>query len=98
MRRPDVNTSEAAIWGRILEPDQPTLPVGVARALLALDFHQADKDRMQQRSARAREGTLTPGEQAVMNTYERIGHLLNIMQSKARRSLKSRSSANGRCE
>ncbi len=61
----------------------------VARAILALDFIQADKDRMRQLSAKAREGTLTPDEQAESNSYERVGHLLNLMQSKARCSLES---------
>lgn len=83
------NTSEVAILSRILEPDKPTLAPEAARALLDLDFSQSDKDRMRQLSAKAREGSLTPDEQAALNNYERVGHLLNILQSKARRSLKS---------
>jgi hypothetical protein len=34
-------------------------------------------------------GTLSVNENAEMSKYELVGHLLNIMQSKARRSLKS---------
>ena len=40
-------------------------------------------------SAKARAGTLTAKEVAEAGKYELVGHLLNIMQSKARRSLKS---------
>ena len=40
---------------------------------------------LRQLSAKARQGTLTPDEQAALDSYERVGHLLNIMQSKARR-------------
>jgi hypothetical protein len=50
---------------------------------------------MCQLSAKAREGILSPAEEAEMNNYERVGHLLNILQSKARRSLKGRSGGNG---
>lgn len=80
--------SEAAILDRIVQPDRPTFSAEAARNILALDFHQADKERMHQLLAKASEGTLTPQEQAAANAYERVGHLLNILQSKARRSLK----------
>lgn len=88
-----IDASEVAILGRILEPDKPNLPEAAATALLALDFTQADKDRMRQLSAKAREGTLSDAEQAEINNYERVGHLLNILQSKARRSLRPRRAA-----
>jgi hypothetical protein len=88
MQQSHANTSEAAILSRVVEPDKPTLSPRAARDILALDFSPADKDRMRQLSAKAREGTLTPDEQAAIDNYERVGHLLNILQSKARRSLK----------
>jgi hypothetical protein len=93
-----VNTSEVAILSRVLEPDRPTLSPAAARALLALDFSPADKDRMRQLSAKARQGTLTADEQAEINNYERAGHVLNLLQSKARRSLKARGGPNGRAK
>jgi hypothetical protein len=90
MSAPEVDTSEVAILGRVLEPGKPTLSPAAARALLALDFTPADKERMRDLSANAREGTLTAAEHVAINNYERVGHLLSIMQSKARRSLKGR--------
>ena len=98
MELSEVNTSDVAILSRVLEPDKATLPAEAAHAILALDFPQADKDRMRQLSAKAREGTLTPAEQAAINNYERVGHLLNIMQSKARRSLKGGCATNGKAK
>ncbi len=92
------NTSEVAILSRVLEPDKPSLSPQAARDILALDFGPADKDRMRQLSAKARDGTLTPDEQAAIDNYERVGHLLNIMQSKARRSLKARRATNGKAK
>src|SRR5438128_1226064 len=96
MQRTSIQINDLAILSRVLEADRQTLPPEGARALLALDFNQADKDRMRQLSAKAREGTLSPDEQAEVDSYERVGHILNIIQSKARQSLKSRPGTNGR--
>jgi hypothetical protein len=89
-------TSEVAIFSRVLEPDQATLPVAAARAILALGFPAADQERMRQLSAKAQEGTLTRDEQAEIDNYERVGHILSLWKSKARRSLKGRGGANGK--
>lgn len=83
--------SEISILNRILRPEAPTFSSQGARDILALDFDEADKQRMRDLSARARSGTLTPEEQEEAGRYELLGHLLNIMQSKARRSLQGRS-------
>jgi len=91
-----VHSSEVAILSRVLESDKPTMPAAAARALLALDFNQADKDHMRQLSAKAREGTLSPQEQAEIDSYERVGHFLDLIQSKARCSLKAGRGTNGK--
>ena len=83
-----VGTSEVAIFGRVLEPEQATLDVAAARAILKLDFKQTDKDRMRLLLAKAKAGTLTADEQVEIDNYERVGHMLSLMKSKARRSLK----------
>ncbi len=95
MHETDAATSEVAILSRVIDPDKPTLVPEAARAILALDFSRADKERMRQLSAKARAGTLTRREQTEINNYERAGHVLNILQSKARLSLKGRRGANG---
>lgn len=84
------DTTEVAILNRMLRPDAPTFSSEGARDILALDFDPADRDRMRELSARARAGTLTAKEDEEMGKYELLGHLLNIIQSKARQSLKSR--------
>ena len=80
-------TSEAAILSRVLEPDKPMLSHDAARSILALDFAPADRDRMNELSAKARAGTLTADEDEELENYIRVGDLLAIMQSKARRSI-----------
>jgi hypothetical protein len=66
----------------------PRLSPQGARDILSPDFDEFHKDRMRQLSAKARAGTLTPDDDAQAARYELIGHVLNIMQSKARQSLK----------
>jgi hypothetical protein len=81
-------TSEVAIFGRVLESEEATLDVAAEKAILNLDFQQADRDRMGVLLARAKKGALTADEQVEIDNYERVGHMLSLMKSKARRSLK----------
>jgi hypothetical protein len=53
---------------------------------------------MRELSAKAREGTLSAAEQMEINNYERVGHVLSLMKSKARRSLKNRGGSNGKAK
>jgi hypothetical protein len=83
-------TSEVAIFGRVLEPDRATLGAAAARAIIDLDFKLADKDRMRELLAKAKAGTMTADEEIEIDNYERVGHMLSLMKSKARRSLRAR--------
>jgi uncharacterized protein (DUF2236 family) len=91
----DTTKGEGAIWNRILESATPGFTPEVARGILALDFGQEDKSRMRELAAKAREGTLTAQQQVEIRTYERVGNLLALMKSRARRSLKASRSSNG---
>jgi hypothetical protein len=79
--------TEAEIWMRILHPDEELSP-RVARAILGLSFPKNDIGRMHELSAKARAGTLTPEEDAEMDSFERVGSILSILKSKARQVLK----------
>jgi len=85
---------DVAIMARIIQPDRGDLPLAVARAILKWDFRESDHERMRDLSERANAGTLTQAELDEMDDYERVGHLLDAMHSKARKSLKKH--ANGR--
>lgn len=43
---------------------------------------------MQALAEKARDGSLTIEEHIEMDNYERVGHVLSLMKSKARKSLK----------
>jgi hypothetical protein len=98
MQRTELPRHEAAILGRLVVPEGLRLSPAVAEGILALEFGQADKERMHQLAAKARAGTLTPQEQAEVEAYSRIGSLLGILQSKVRRALKGRRSGNGKAK
>lgn len=78
--------NDVEVWDRAIQLNDPT-PTA-ARALLGLQFSPADVERMRELSAKAREGTLTKAENAEMNDFERLGCVLDILHSKARRVLK----------
>lgn len=61
----------------------------MAQYLLSVDFDADDTERMNVLAERAREGNLTAEQAAELDSYLHIGSLLSIMQSKARRHLKS---------
>jgi hypothetical protein len=82
--------SEAAVLGRLIGPDRENLPVATARAILKLDFDPRDHERMHELSMKAKKGRLTGEERAEIEAYGRIGCLLDMMHSLARRSLKRR--------
>jgi hypothetical protein len=89
MPQSEPKNSQAAILDRIIGRDKSSIPVDAARYFLSLGFGPADLDRMNLLAARAREGEATPSELAEIEGYCHVGHFLALIQSKARKSLKS---------
>jgi hypothetical protein len=83
-------TSEAAILGRLIRPDNGDLCAEAAEALLAIRFDSQELDRMHELAVKNQQDRLSPKEKAEMGNYRRVGFLLDLMHSKARRSLKAR--------
>lgn len=82
-------TSETAILKRVIEPEEGTMSPSAAREFLKLGFKEADHARMRELSAKAQEGTLTISEQDELDAYINVSHVIALLQSKARISLKS---------
>jgi len=57
-------------------------------AILDFDFPPADVRRMNALAAKARQRTLSEVEEAQLENYRDVGRLLELLQSKARLSLK----------
>jgi hypothetical protein len=90
----NIPNCDVAIMARIIQPERGDMPLAAARAILKFDFQESDRERMRALLQKAREGTLTKAEQEEIEDYDRVGHLLDIMHSKARKALKKH--ANGR--
>jgi uncharacterized protein YnzC (UPF0291/DUF896 family) len=89
-----INSSEAALWGRLFDPSSHEFSADLARYILTLTFPQPDLDRMNELAKKTRAGTLTLEEHIELDNYERVGHVLSLMKSKARRALKKVRRAN----
>ena len=81
--------TEAAILARVIEADGTEITPDVARYLLSMQLPVADRNRVDELSARARAGLLTQAEEAELDSYLHIGSLLGVMQARARRLLKN---------
>jgi len=80
--------SEAEIWSRTIEPDNGNLSPEAAQALMTLKLPAADVERVNELSAKAREGSLTPEESRELDNYLNVGRALELLQAKARLSLR----------
>ncbi len=78
---------EAEILTRVISPGDPSLGWQVAEASLALRFKPADQQRMELLAGKAREVTLRTEERAEAGSFERVGHFVSPLKSKARPSL-----------
>src|ERR1700722_6285465 len=81
--------SEAAIFGRVFVNGARTMTPEVARHVLGLSFSGKDKARMHKLTAKNQEGRISLKELGELDSYVKVGDLLAILQSKARRALKA---------
>ncbi|MEX2142756.1 MAG: hypothetical protein WD894_26105 [Pirellulales bacterium] len=81
------------ILRRLFEPEKGNLSPEVARFLLSIDFSAADRARMELLAEKSQAGELLSDEREELNDYVRIGHLVALIQSKARKSLNQNGAA-----
>jgi hypothetical protein len=81
------DTGEAAILSRVFRPEAGGWPREAAEAILGLGFNAADCARMTQLLERAKSGDLSVEEAEELEHYHHVGRLLELMKSRARRSL-----------
>jgi len=80
--------NEVTIFARLIESAREPLAPPAARYILALEFQPEERERMHELALKAQDGTLTAAEQVEIDAYERVGTLLSIWKSKARKTLK----------
>jgi len=77
--------SSVGSYNRILE----TWPQAAAEAILRIGFNETDRERMTILLERAKAGVLTNEEAEALEHYRHIGKLLELMKSRAPRSLQT---------
>jgi hypothetical protein len=78
-----------AVLKQLADLDVESISPATARKILELRFDASHHTRVEALSQKAQEGTLTPSEQDELDEYIRVGTLLSILQSRARRVLKN---------
>lgn len=81
--------TDSDILAEVIAADVGDLSPDVARSLLRWRFTDRAVARMSELADRNNQGTITPPERDDLEKYLRVGSLLNIVQAKARLSLKS---------
>ena len=84
-----LENSETAILDRVFRPEAGDWPRGVAETILGVGFDKTDRHRMARLLEKAKAGELLPDEAEALENYRRVGRVLELMKSKARRSLKT---------
>ena len=84
-----LENSEAAILSRVIQPDSGDWPRAAAEAILGIGFSETDQEQMTVLLEKAKAGELTNEESEALEHYRHIGRLLELMKSRARRSLQT---------
>jgi hypothetical protein len=83
-------SSDVAIFGRLLSQHKRGMSADLARYVLTLGFTESDQARMKVLAAGNQQGTLSPADHEELMAYVKAGHLLALLHSNARQSLKKR--------
>src|SRR5204862_1822666 len=92
MRTQTVAAADSAALDRLLDPLTRRLTPAAARALVEFRADPATLAHIAELAEKCNEGELTANERAEYEAYVRAGDLITVLQSKARRLLKSRKS------
>jgi hypothetical protein len=85
-------TATEDILAEVISPDRGDLPPHVARSLLKWKFTPRAVKRMNTLASRNNRGTITGGEAEELQDDLQVGTLINLVQAKARLSLKTSAS------
>lgn len=86
-------TSELDILADAISPDLGNMSAEAAQSVLSWKFSDRAISQMRTLLDRNNKGELTPSEQEELEQYRRIGMLIDLVQAKARISLKRTESA-----
>lgn len=85
--------TESDILADVMAAGEGDLSPEAARSVLNWKFSPDATSRISELAERNRQGTITAQERLDLEKYLRVGNLINILQAKARLSLKSADSS-----
>jgi hypothetical protein len=77
-----------SVLSRIIRPDQDDLSPEATRSILKLRFEEEDLRRMHELAEKNQRGELSEPERSELGEYRQAGLVLDLLQSRARLSLK----------
>jgi hypothetical protein len=80
--------TEADILNDVIAPDNPELTAEAAQALLRLHFSDSARARIRELLDANNRGEITADERSELDKYLRVGQLFDLLQAKARLSLR----------
>jgi hypothetical protein len=87
MSETQLDETEATMLARAFDAERGDLPREAAETLLKARFPAPDLKRMEDLGELAQKGALTPSERREAEAYDRVGLVIELLQSKARLSL-----------
>jgi hypothetical protein len=84
--------TEADILNEVIAPDEPGLPPEAAGALLHLGFKESARARISELLQANNRGELSEADRTELDKYLRVGQFLDLVQAKARASLRAQKS------
>lgn len=87
-RTPAIDARESAILTRAIESDNHNLSATAARALLRIQLHPRDRQRLHDLLGKNQDDTLTADELGELDSYLHVGMLVDLLQAKARAVLR----------
>ena len=90
---PEATLSAAEILTEVVDPGFPNLSRDAAREFLTLRFNDAATTRIRDLLQKNNAGTISPSEKSTLENYLRVGELLDLLQVKARLTLRQFDSA-----
>ena len=94
MQLAEIHNTPAAIWSRVIRPDENDMTPEAARFFLKLSFDKRDLDRMHELTVKNQEGSISPDEREELGNFRQVGLELDLLRAKARGAINHESSGN----
>lgn len=82
-------SNDAAILSRVIRGSRLKLTPQAARVLLDLRFTESDRKKMHELAVKNQRGRLSREEVQMLDSYIRVGRLLDLLSAKAARCIRS---------